>query len=318
MRIELAVRRRVEKSMAHRFVSIGECMVEMSGGDAAQYRMGFAGDTLNTAWYARTALDADWQVDYVTALGDDLYSTQIRSFLDENSIGTGHIQTIANKRPGLYLIHQADGDRHFTYWRENSAARLLADDKQKLGGALKGAEMIYFSGITMAILTPFARENLLTAISAARAAGAKVGYDPNIRPALWADRAAIAAGIEQAAQVADFALPTFDDDAAVFGDTDARAMAVRYQSYGVGEVVVKDGPKSALVVTSEGEVEVAAQNVSTVVDATGAGDSFAGTYLSARLSGKTPGAAAQQAHSTAAIVIGHAGALVPREKLTKA
>lgn len=302
--------------MTQRFVSIGECMVEMSGGDGGRYRMGFAGDTLNTAWYARAALNADWQVDYVTALGDDLYSTQIRGFLDDAEIGTGHIRTIANKRPGLYLIHQADGDRHFTYWRDNSAARLLADDPGKLESALSGAGLIYFSGITMAILPPEARGRLLDAIRKARGAGAKVGFDPNIRPALWADRQAIATGIEQAAEVADFALPTFDDDAEIFGDADARAMAKRYQSYGVGEVVVKDGPKSALVVNARGEADVGAQTVANVVDATGAGDSFAGTYLSARLSGSSPETAARRAHAIAAIVIGHAGALVPRDKLS--
>ncbi len=290
-------------------------MVEMSGGEGGQYRMGFAGDTLNTAWYARAALGDDWQVDYVTALGSDIYSGQIRDFLQHNRIGTEHIQTIPSRRPGLYLIHQAEGDRHFTYWRENSAARLLADDPARLATALSAADMIYFSGITMAILTPEARERLLAAISQARQAGAKVGYDPNVRPALWADNGAIAAGIELAASVADFALPTFDDDAKVFGDTDAAEMAKRYQGYGVAEVVIKDGPKTATVISPSGTVSVAAEEVAHVVDATGAGDSFAGTYLSARLSGKSPEEAAQEAHAVAAIVIQHPGALVPHEKL---
>ena len=56
-----------------RFVSVGECMIEMSGGTDDLYRLGYAGDTLNTAWYARALLPQDWQVDYVTALGDDRY-----------------------------------------------------------------------------------------------------------------------------------------------------------------------------------------------------------------------------------------------------
>lgn len=301
--------------MVKRFVSIGECMVEMSEGDGGLYRMGFAGDTLNTAWYARASLGVDWQVDYVTALGDDLYSDQIREFLDRNSIGTSHIRSIANKRPGLYMIHQAEGDRHFTYWRENSAARQLADDSDTLERSLAGAQLIYFSGITMAILSPAARTNLLTAISSVRAAGTLVAYDPNIRPALWPSKQAIADGIEQAAAIADIALPTFDDDAAIFGDADPEAMAARYHSYGVGEVVVKDGAKSALVSSDAGQVRIAARQVDNVVDATGAGDSFAGTYISVRLAGASPEEAGQQAHATAAKVIGHAGALVPHDKL---
>lgn len=308
----------LSQNLAQRFVSIGECMVEMSGGDGGQYRMGFAGDTLNTAWYARAALDSTWQVDYVTALGDDLYSHLIRAFLDANRIGTGHIQTIKNRRPGLYLIHQAEGDRHFTYWRENSAARLLADDEDLLHNSLVSADLIYFSGISMAILTPDARKRLIGAISNARQNGAQVAYDPNIRPALWADQKAIAAGIELAASVADIALPTFDDDAAIFGDVDAEAMADRYLSYGVSEVVVKNGPKRALVASPQGHASVSANTVQNVVDATGAGDSFAGAYIAARLQGCEPENAARKAHATAAIVIGHAGALVPHAQLDAA
>ncbi len=42
--------------MAKRIVSIGECMIEMSGGEDRTYRLGYAGDTLNTAWYLRQVL----------------------------------------------------------------------------------------------------------------------------------------------------------------------------------------------------------------------------------------------------------------------
>ena len=35
------------------FVSVGECMLELSNIEDRIFKMGFAGDTLNTAWYAR-------------------------------------------------------------------------------------------------------------------------------------------------------------------------------------------------------------------------------------------------------------------------
>src|SRR5437868_6750002 len=141
-----------------RFVSIGECMIEMSGGDDAHYRLSYAGDTLKTAWYARAMLpEADWQVDYVTALGDDLYSQQMVQFFSDNGIGTVHIRNIDGRRPGLYLIHQDEGDRHFTYWRGQSAARLMADIPDFLVGALAVADIAYFSGISLAILPPRGR-----------------------------------------------------------------------------------------------------------------------------------------------------------------
>ncbi|RYH94623.1 MAG: sugar kinase, partial [Acetobacteraceae bacterium] len=160
-------------------------MIEMSGGEDRQYRLGYAGDTLNTAWYMRALLGPDWSVDYFTALGEDKYSADIKGFLDTHSIGTSHIRAIPGRRPGLYLIHQQDGDRQFTYWRDTSAAKLLADDKTAMATALDGADMVYFSGITLAILAPRARGRLLGAIVRARDAGARVVFDTNIRPALW-------------------------------------------------------------------------------------------------------------------------------------
>lgn len=295
--------------MAKRFVSVGECMIELSGGDAHQYRMGFAGDTLNTIWYARARLPSDWTTDYVTALGSDAYSGEMRGFLSAHGIGTAHIQTIPDRRPGLYMIHQQDGDRHFTYWRDNSAARLLADDPVALAAAFEGADLIYFSGITLAILLPRARGRLLKAIVRARDTGSRIAFDPNARPALWRSAPVMGAVHTVAASLSDIVLPTYPDEQATFGDADPAVTLERYLELGVPEVVVKDGGAPAHLGFA-GRREIVQPNPGKVVDATGAGDSFNGAYLAARLCGADPVEAARQAHRVAGVVIGHRGALV--------
>lgn len=296
--------------MGKRFVSIGECMIEMSGGDERQYRLGYAGDTLNTSWYMRALLPKEWSVDYVTALGDDLYSKEMRAFIGANGIGTSHIQEIAGRRPGLYMIHQAGGDRHFTYWRGQSAAKLLADDTEALDAALAGADLVYFSGITLAILAPRARGRLMKAIVKAREAGARVAFDPNLRPALWTSPGIMASTLTAAATISDIVLPTHSDEAPLFKDASTDATADRYLDIGVEEVAVKNGAEPAVVATRDGRHTVRSKAVQKVVDTTGAGDSFNGGYLSARIAGATPAEAAARAHEVAGIVIGHAGALV--------
>lgn len=296
-----------------RFVSVGECMIEMSGGEGGSYRLGFAGDTLNTAWYARALFPADWQVDYVTALGNDLYSEQMRAFLEKHGIGTSHIRTIPGRRPGLYLIHQAGGDRHFTYWRDMSAAKLLADDEAALGAAFEGADILYFSGITLAILAPRPRGRLMKAIVAARKGGARIVFDPNVRPALWTNADVMASTLTAAATIADVVLPTHGDEAGVFGDASPAATAERYLGIGVEEVAVKNGEKPAIIAMAGNRVEVAPEGSPQVVDPTGAGDSFNGAYLAARVAGASPEAAAKAAHRVAGTVIGHRGALVAPE-----
>jgi 2-dehydro-3-deoxygluconokinase len=298
-----------------RFVSVGECMVEMSGGEDGAYRLGYAGDTLNTAWYARACLGEDWDVDYVTALGDDLYSQQMAQFFADNGIGTDHIQKVPGRRPGLYLIHQADGDRHFTYWRGQSAAKAMADVPGALNDALAGADIAYFSGISLAILAPRGRGKLLQAIHRARQAGARVAFDPNERPALWTSPRVMGSTLTAASIVADIVLPTFPDEAALFGDASPEAVAERYLSWGAEEVVVKNGAEPAYVASREASGWVAPKPGALSVDPTGAGDSFNGAYLAARAAGASPIDAAEAAHSLAAKVIGHRGALVPHELL---
>ena len=296
--------------MSKRFVAIGECMIEMSGGADRVYRMGFAGDTLNTSWYVRALFPADWTVDYVTALGDDFYSQEMRVFFEKAGIGTGHIQQIKGRRPGLYMIHQAEGDRQFTYWRGQSAARLLADDTEALDAALADADIVYFSGITLAILDSRARGQLMKAIVKARNDGARVVFDTNLRPALWTSPEVMKSTLTAAATISDMVLPTHTDEAPLFGDASAEATADRYLGIGVEEVAVKDGSKPAFVATAslrEAGPPVAGAKV---VDATGAGDSFNGAYLAARLAGDEPAEAAARAHQVAGIVIGHPGALV--------
>lgn len=296
--------------MGKRLVSIGEPMIEMSGGEDRTYRLGFAGDTFNTAWYMKALLPVDWSVDYVTALGDDIYSGQMRDFIAGAGIGTGHIQTIPGRRPGLYMIHQEGGDRHFTYWRGQSAARLLAEDKTALAAALAGADLIYVSGITFAILSPRARGRLMKAIVVARDAGARVAFDPNVRPALWTSQAIMASTITAAATLADVVLPTHSDEKPVFGDGDPEATARRYGQIGITEVVVKNGGEPAIVAAGDVQATVPASRPERIVDATGAGDSFNAAYLAARVRGIGPEEAAQEAHRVAGIVIGHRGALV--------
>ncbi|MFT7059715.1 MAG: 2-dehydro-3-deoxygluconokinase, partial [Pseudorhodobacter sp.] len=183
-----------------RFVAIGEAMVEMapSGADG-NFKMGFAGDTLNTAWYMRRALPQAWQVDYLTALGTDGVSDNMVGFLKEAGIGTDHIARLSGRTVGLYLIELKDGERSFAYWRGQSAARLLAADAARLQAGLTGAGVILLTGITLAILESADRETLYAALANARAMGAQVVFDPNLRPKLWPDAETMCRVIMEAA-----------------------------------------------------------------------------------------------------------------------
>jgi len=297
-----------------KIVSIGESMVEMSRQPNGDWRQGFAGDTFNTAYYLKAKLDEKADVDYVTCLGDDLYSSQMLDFITQNNIGTQYIRQIAGKRAGLYLIHQQAGDRQFTYWRETSAAREFVDDEALLRQAVSGADLIYFSGITLGILSATKRTIFLDIIKQAQAK--YVCFDPNIRLSLWSDINEMQQALQQAASLCDIVLPTYDDEAAVMGDSAPAQMAQRYLRLGAGEVVIKNGSASALAVNEAAQAEVVPSAVDDVVDATGAGDSFNAAYLAARLQGADLAQALLAGHQLAAQVIRMPGALIDKTVMT--
>ncbi len=295
-----------------RFLSIGECMIELTGANGPDlWRMGIAGDTLNTAWYARQLLSADWGVEYLTRLGSDPFSGKILQFLTDSQIGTDHITQDPTRGPGLYAVSLTNGERSFTYWRSDSAARGLADDPDHLTRACAGAAVVYVSGITLAILAPAGRAALLAALETARQQGASVVLDPNIRLRLWSSADVARAAITAAARVASIVLPSFDDEAALFGDATPQATAARYADLGAAEIVVKNagGVVDWRFGGQAGQITDLARRVP--VDTTGAGDSFNSGYLAARLTGAPAPDAIRQGHAVALQVIGHPGALAP-------
>ena len=81
-------------------------------------------------------------------------------------------------------------------------------------------------------------------------------------------------------------------------------------------MVIKRGAAPTLVrIPGKELISVPAFAVDKVVDTTGAGDSFAGGYLAARLQGQSPAVSARSGNKIASIVIQHSGAIIPREAM---
>ena len=309
--------------MGSGIISIGECMLELSGrgnqnGGGDDWRLGFAGDTLNTLWALRALTGTERTANYVSAFGDDPFSRDQIAFFQANGIGVGESPIISGARPGLYAITLTGAERSFTYWRNDSAAKQLASDPARLAKSLENQALVYFSGITLAILEPSAREVLIDAVRVARSAGSLVAFDANYRPRLWKSPEEARAAIDEALSVTDIALPTFPDEQSLHGDASPEASADRIAARGVGEIVVKNGELAATV-RCQGKAEtIAAVHVAAPVDTTGAGDSFNGSYLAARLEGLSPTEATGKAHAVAAAVVQVRGALAPHDTLRAA
>lgn len=298
-----------------RVVAVGECMLELIRRDDGLWAMQHGGDSFNVATYlARAGIDTA----FLTALGTDQFSDNLRAAWQAESIDLSLVATIPDRVPGLYAIEtDAAGERSFTYWRDRSAARALfaaADIKAFLASAAS-CDLLYLSGITLSLFDAEGRRRLADLASAVRDHGGRVAFDSNYRPRGWPSADDARAAITEFAPRVDIALPTLEDEAALFGDREAATCAQRWLAAGAEIVVVKQGPGGALLATPGDRLAIGTAPVERPRDTTGAGDSFNGAFLAALLRGASPYDAVVAGHQLAAAVITHPGAIIPLDAM---
>jgi len=295
-----------------RVIAIGECMVELSAAGEGLLRRRFAGDAFNTAVYLKRAAP-EARVSFLTVTGTDPLSQQMRRAFAEEGIEDDLAFTDPARRPALYLIETDDrGERRFHYWRSESAARGWFAALDAAGGAerLSGADLVYVSGITLAIL-PEAQRPMAMALLQARPAGVRLAFDPNLRAVLWPSLDDARACLEAMAAIADIILPSRQDLETLLGVADARGQIARLAGLGAREIALTAEADDCLVWDGL-TVTALTPPPAKVADTSGGGDSFNGAYLAARLRGASPVEAATAGLKLAARVVEQPGALIPR------
>ena len=292
-----------------RAVLAGEGMLELSR-DGPGWRLSHGGDTLNLAIHlARAGI----QTAFLTALGTDRFSQGLRAQWADEGLDTSLILTDPARNPGLYAIAKdAAGERSFTYWRGDSAARGMfacSGIEQALERAAQ-ADLFGFSLITLAILPPPARERLYALARQIRARGGKVAFDGNYRPRLWRNAREARAACAAAIACADIGLPTLEDEVALHGAGDAGQVARHWASLGCAETVVKLGALGCRL--PDGAI-LPPPRMLEPVDTSGAGDAFDAGYLSARMNGAGIAESAAAGHALAGWTIMRPGASPPRD-----
>lgn len=296
-----------------RVITVGEVMIELLRGSDGRFGLACGGDTFNTAIYLARA---GHNVAFATALGDDPYSDSVHALATAEGVATDLMLRVPGRRPGLALIDTEPGDKlRLNEWREEAPARELFElsDWTRVADSLLSARLIYFSGVTLSLYSNTGLGRFLAVIELARQHGAKIAFDANFRPHAWkGDLPRTRTVFMEALKRVDIALPAYDDEAVLWGDPSPESTVDRLQAFGIAEIVVKNGPNSALVAVGGQRDFVPVPQVVEPVDTTAVGDSFNAGYLAARLSNQGPVAAATAAHRLAAEKIRHRGAIIPR------
>ncbi len=277
------------------------------------YLEGHGGDTSNAAV---AAARSGASVGYVTAIGQDPAGDSFLALWAREGIDTGTVIRDAAAPTGLYCVTHDEAGHRFAFHRNGSAAsRYAVRDVPE--AAIRAARLLHVSGISQAISTS-ACDAVFHAMAVARAAGVAVSYDTNLRLGLW-PAARAAAVIHAAIANADIALPSMEDATALTGLHDADAVADFYLGLGCPLVLLKLGPAGVLVATPRRRARIAGHRVA-AVDATGAGDTFAGAFLARHVAGDDPFTAAAYANVAAALSTTGYGAVapIPRRAAVKA
>ncbi len=302
--------------MQPEIIALGEPMLEFNatqeGGlsEVDQFSVGYGGDTSN---FSVAASRLGGQVGYLTALGDDPFGDRFMQLWEAEGIDTSQVKRDPASPTGIYFISRKDGQHHFTYYRNTSAASKMTVSDLPIDYIRQG-RVLHVSGISQAISLS-ACDAVFAAITAAKTAGVRVSYDPNLRIKLWPIERAKAI-IHQTAAMADLFLPSYEDATALTDLESPEAIANFYLDMGPGVVVLKLGSEGALLATrSEDGTTNKLQRLSAYpvdpVDMTGAGDTFDGAFVVSWLSGQPLDHCVRFANAAGAIATTGLGAVTP-------
>lgn len=288
-------------------VALGEPLVELNqtSQDQRQYLQGFGGDTSNAVI---AAARQGARCAYLTRVGDDAFGGQFLALWRDEGVDTSGVEVDATAHTGLYFVQHGPDGHAFSYLRRGSAASLMTPASLD-GGLIERARFLHVSGISLAISTS-ACDTVFAAIARARAAGVQVSLDSNLRLRLWPlDRAR--AVLREALCHADLFLPSMDDMQHLTGNDDPERTLDWIRDAGAtGVVVLKLGKDGSIIDDGKTRAPVAALRVD-AVDATGAGDCFAGSLLARRCQGDDWAAAVRYANVAAALSTLGYGAVDP-------
>ena len=298
---------------------LGECMIELSGQAFGKMNQSYGGDTLNSAIYLNR-LQPNLNPYYLTSVGSDSLSEKLVRLWEEEGINTSSVLVDAQHSTGLYQISVDQcGERTFSYWRQNSAASNLMKhpDFRTVAETIDQLDILYLSGISIAILPEEDKVALVSTLQEAKQKGVTLVFDSNYRSRLWETPEQAQHWYKQVLPLCSYALITFDDEMLLWGDEELDDAVSRITALGVDKFVLKLGSEGCVFYEHGNKTLIPTKPIDNVVDTTSAGDSFNAGFLCGIANGLPYTECCQIGNQLAGVVIQYPGAIIPKSQTDK-
>ena len=201
-----------------------------------------------------------------------------------------------------FVRYRADGSRDFVYNIRHSAAGATGPSvaAKRLIGA---AHHLHVMGSSMS--TPAIVDLVLTAAAQIKARGGTISFDPNLRKEVLATPG-VRATMDRVLATTDLFLPSGPELFLFTKATDEPAAAQELLARGIKAVVVKNGAGGASYDDRETALSCPAFKVEEI-DPTGAGDTFAGAFVTCWLRNLQPDESLRLANAAGALAVGRRG-----------
>ncbi len=218
---------------------------------------------------------------FVGMLGQDMFGDFLADSLQQHGVGTDYIaRTTAAKTALAFVALDAGGERSFSFYRPPAADLLFTADDFRPACF---AEASCFHVCSNSLTEPAIAATTLHGMARARAAGALVSLDLNLRPALWPAEMDPTPWLWQALESADLVKLSREELeylATPFGDDGEAAVLARLFAARAAWVLVTDGGAPLHWYTRSDQGQLPSFTVP-MVDSTAAGDAFVGGVLAA-------------------------------------
>ena len=216
---------------------------------------------------------------FVGKVGDDMFGQQLRTVAEEAGICMDYLAVDREVRTTLAFVKKlANGDRDFSFYRNPGADMMLNEEDLPLE-VLASSRIFHFG--TLSMTHEGVRRATCKAIDAAKAGGALISFDPNLRPPLWnrleEARTQISYGLSQCdiLKIADNELEFMTGKT----DFDQGAAILREQYPNIRLLNVTAGPEGSYSYYKSLRVFRPALKYGGVIETTGAGDTFCACVL---------------------------------------